>query len=205
MSTSARRRCRRICFASTRPRNVIFRAEDLPAGFAYVALGHIHQPQRIGGLDHMRYSGSIERLDLGEANDAKSAVLFELDGAGLCGAPRLVPLDATPLYDLAIDEPETQMPGLRERYPEAARALVRFRLTWKAGTHDRDELLRELEAIFPRWYQRDVVEAGRWHGHRPPPVCRTRSPIRSRRCATSWSASWKGMPTAATCCTWPRR
>jgi exonuclease SbcD len=140
--------------------DVVFRAEELPADFAYVALGHIHQPQRIGGLDHVRYCGSIERLDLGEAEDNKGVVVFELNRAGLCGAPRVLPLEATSLYDITIDDPDTQMPRLRERYPDAERALVRFRLTWQAGRHDRDELLRELDKLFPRWYERDVVEAG---------------------------------------------
>lgn len=147
-------------FRISEAQDVVFRAEELPRDFAYVALGHIHQPQRIGGLDHVRYSGSIERLDLGEADDTKSAVLLELDETGLCGEPRLLPLEGTPLYDIAIDDPVQQVPRLREQYPEAARALVRYRLTWKAGEHDRDELLRELEAIFPRWYERDIVEAG---------------------------------------------
>ena len=147
-------------FRISEAQDVVFRAEDLPPGFAYVALGHVHQPQRIGGLDHVRYSGSIERLDLGEADDAKSVVVFELDRTGLCGEPRLVPLESTPLYDITIDDPHEQIPRLRERYPDAERALVRYRLTWKAGEHDRDELLRELETIFPRWYERDIIEAG---------------------------------------------
>jgi exonuclease SbcD len=147
-------------FRISEAQDVVFRAEDLPGEFAYVALGHIHQPQRVGGLDHVRYSGSIERLDLGESDDMKSAVLFELNAGGLAGEPRMLPLESTPLYDITIDDPTAEVPRLRERYPDAERALVRYRLTWKAGEHDRDELLRELEAIFPRWYERDIIEAG---------------------------------------------
>jgi exonuclease SbcD len=147
-------------FRITEAQDVVFRAEDIPADFAYVALGHIHQPQRLGGMDHIRYSGSIERLDLGECDDQKSVALIEMGPAGLLGEPRLLPLEATPFYDVTIDDPDEQVPQFRQRYPDAERALVRYRLTWKAGAHDRDGLLRELDAIFPRWYERDVIEAG---------------------------------------------
>jgi DNA repair protein SbcD/Mre11 len=147
-------------FRITEAQDIVFRAEDIPSEFAYVALGHIHQPQRLGGMDHLRYSGSIERLDLGEADDEKSVTLFELDRDGLAGAPRSLPLEATAFYDVRIDDPNEQLPRLRERYPDAGSALVRYRLTWKAGEHDRDAILRELDTVFPRWYDRDVVEAG---------------------------------------------
>ncbi len=147
-------------FRITEAQDVVFAAEELPADFAYVALGHIHQAQRLGGLDRIRYSGSIERLDLGESDDDKSVVVVELGAAGLGGEPRLLPLASTSLYDVTIDDPHRQLPQLRERYPDAEQALVRYRLTWKAGEHDRDELLRELDTIFPRWYDREVTEAG---------------------------------------------
>ncbi len=147
-------------FRISEAQDIVFRAEELPGDFAYVALGHVHQPQRLGGQDHVRYCGSIERLDLGECDDHKSVVVFELGPGGLRGEPRLRPLEATPLYDVAIDDPEVQVPRLREMYPDAERALVRYRLVWKAGEHDRDALLRELDSIFPRWYDRDVTEAG---------------------------------------------
>ena len=48
--------------------------EGLAEQYAYVALGHIHRPQFLGGHPHVRYSGSIERMDLGEQTDTKSAV-----------------------------------------------------------------------------------------------------------------------------------
>jgi exonuclease SbcD len=147
-------------FRITEAQDVVFREEELPTEFAYIALGHVHQPQRLAGKDHVRYCGSIERLDLGESDDNKSVVVLDVGPHGLRGEPRLLPLESTPLYDITIDDPHTQVPRLRDSYPDAERALVRYRLTWKAGEHDREGLLRELEAIFPRWYERDVIEAG---------------------------------------------
>jgi exonuclease SbcD len=147
--------------------DVVFSDADLPAGFAYVALGHIHRPQCIGGLAHVRYCGSIERLDLGEQDDDKSVVLVDIGPEGRLGEPVLLPLEATPVREVVIDNPRVQLPQLRQRYPECARALVRYRLTWQAGVEDRDELLRELDAIFPRWYEREVCPSA-VAGEQPP-------------------------------------
>lgn len=58
------------------------------SGFDYVALGHIHRPQRIGS-DTVRYAGSILKYSFSEALGSKSAVLVELGapGADVEGAP----------------------------------------------------------------------------------------------------------------------
>lgn len=58
----------------------------------YVALGHIHQHQSLNGTDHppIVYPGSIERIDFGEAREAKGFVLAEVqqgpDALGVCEA-----------------------------------------------------------------------------------------------------------------------
>ncbi len=51
-------------------------------GYDYVALGHLHRPQR-AGADHIRYSGSLLKYSFHEADHAKSVSLVELadDGA----------------------------------------------------------------------------------------------------------------------------
>ncbi len=56
-------------------------AEEFPALFDYVALGHIHRPQIIGGLNHIRYSGSILPLSFTETQDTKSVYLIETNGS----------------------------------------------------------------------------------------------------------------------------
>ena len=71
--------------------------------FDYVALGHVHRPQRVG-RDTVRYAGSPLKYSFSEARYGKSAVLVEIgvkpDGAeiGECARVQLVPL--TPLHDL---------------------------------------------------------------------------------------------------------
>lgn len=59
------------------------RAEDFPAIFKYVALGHIHRPQKIGAFDHIRYSGSLVPLSFSEEKDEKSVCLADFEGRQL--------------------------------------------------------------------------------------------------------------------------
>ncbi|WP_324734691.1 exonuclease subunit SbcD [Pseudomonas paeninsulae] len=64
---------------------------------AYIALGHIHRPQKVGGLEHIRYCGSPIPLSFDEARQQKEVLLVELDGSGLRGitalpVPRFQPL-----------------------------------------------------------------------------------------------------------------
>lgn len=51
---------------------------DLFAGFDYTALGHLHRPQKVAGIDHIHYSGSPIPLSFSEAADAKSVVVLDL-------------------------------------------------------------------------------------------------------------------------------
>ncbi len=51
------------------------KADQFPKVFDYVALGHIHRPQAIGGLENVRYSGSLIPLSFSETKDDKSVTL----------------------------------------------------------------------------------------------------------------------------------
>lgn len=64
---------------------------------AYIALGHIHRPQKVGGLEHIRYCGSPIALSFDEAKQQKEVLLVELDSNGLrqitaLPVPRFQPL-----------------------------------------------------------------------------------------------------------------
>ncbi len=52
------------------------------AGFSYVALGHLHRPQRVGETLH--YAGSLMKYAIAEAEQRKSVNLVEIDAAGRC-------------------------------------------------------------------------------------------------------------------------
>jgi len=49
----------------------------------YIALGHIHRPQKVGGLEHIRYCGSPIPLSFDEARQQKEMLLVDLDGGGV--------------------------------------------------------------------------------------------------------------------------
>jgi exonuclease SbcD len=140
--------------------DVIFEPGDIPTHWAYVAYGHIHKPQTLPGTTHVRYAGSIERLDYAERDDNKSVILVEIGPSGRMCEPECLPLSATPIYYVEILDPKTEMGSLRDRYPNADRALVSYRLVYKPGEDNRDEICDELEAIFPRWYKREIVPEG---------------------------------------------
>lgn len=58
-------------------------ANIFPHIFSYVALGHIHKAQKVGGKSHIRYSGSPMPLSFSECQDKKSVVILEYHGAKL--------------------------------------------------------------------------------------------------------------------------
>ena len=64
--------------------------------FDYVALGHIHRPQKMGA-DHIRYSGSPLKYSISEQDDKKSLVQIDLLDKGNIG---LSFLPLKPLRDL---------------------------------------------------------------------------------------------------------
>lgn len=63
---------------------------DCFEGFDYVALGHIHSPQRVG-RDEIRYAGSPLKYSLSEANNEKSVALITVSAEERV-AIELVPL-----------------------------------------------------------------------------------------------------------------
>ena len=128
--------------------------------FDYVALGHIHKPQAVGGRPHVRYCGSIERMDLGEQLDSKGVVLFEVGPDGLVGEPGTLPVPSTPIYEVSVLTPAEDLPRLRAEYPDASQDLVNLHIRYTAGVDSLEDVLKELEQIFPRWYARDWIEAG---------------------------------------------
>ncbi|MCC2637485.1 MAG: nuclease SbcCD, subunit [Moraxellaceae bacterium] len=59
-----------------------FPASEFPPA-DYIALGHIHRPQKVGGQEHIRYCGSPIPLSFDEARTEKEVVLVELADGGL--------------------------------------------------------------------------------------------------------------------------
>ena len=56
------------------------RADVFPSCISYLALGHLHVPQAVGGSEFIRYCGSPLPIGFGEAEQGKSVVLVEFSG-----------------------------------------------------------------------------------------------------------------------------
>lgn len=120
---------------------------DAFAGLDYVALGHIHQPATLKD-GRIRYSGSIERMDMGERHDAKQVVLVELSSKGVeC---RDLSLDATPFHAATVETLE-DVERERAALPQPDRTFVSLSLRVRGGT-SHHELLRLARRSFPRLY-----------------------------------------------------
>ncbi len=72
-----------------------------PMGVDYVALGHVHKHQCLRQSPPVVYSGSIERIDFGEINEAKGCVLVMFDGKQ--ASWEFVPLASRPFIEISVD------------------------------------------------------------------------------------------------------
>lgn len=107
----------------------------------YIALGHIHRPQKVGGHEHIRYSGSPIALSFDEAGQDKQVLLVDLDANGL---QRVEPLPVPcfqPLRSLRGD-----LQSLPERIREAAREGSEQRPVWLEVVVEADDYLSDLQA-----------------------------------------------------------
>lgn len=55
-------------------------AKDFPVYFDYIALGHLHRPQTIGGNEKVSYSGSPYILSFSEINYHKKIIVLTIEG-----------------------------------------------------------------------------------------------------------------------------
>ena len=136
--------------------------------FDYVALGHIHRPQRVGGQNRIRYSGSPVALAFDETDLRRRVLLLEFGNCPGCPDIQEIELAHTRLLRRergtpqelaealrAYQRPETELPtwfsleltGWGNLTPMAADALVR------EAAHGRDPDLLVLHLQKPRLEQ----------------------------------------------------
>ena len=98
--------------------------------------------------------------DLGERDDKKCVVIVEIGPEGLIGEPVVVSMPSTPIYEEAIFKAVEDLPRLRRDRKDAATALVNLHVHYTAGVDQLEDVLQELDELFPRWYARDWEETG---------------------------------------------
>ncbi len=140
--------------------DVLFDVGELHPEWRYVALGHIHKPQCLGGSKTVRYPGSLDRLDFGETHDDHGVLLFDVRGAEPVTPVRL-PVPPTPFHTVTVTDFDAELSMLAETYPDRETALVRLRVHPPTGGTDREEVARRLKRLFPRWHSLAWIEAER--------------------------------------------
>jgi DNA repair protein SbcD/Mre11 len=111
-------------FRGSETSSVLLDAAVLPTGFDYVALGHLHKPQCIRDQDHIRYSGSLDRMDHGDDDPMKQVVLVDIGPEGRRGVTS-IPIEPTQFITATITNAETAAEQIRTQVPDRSSALVR--------------------------------------------------------------------------------
>jgi DNA repair protein SbcD/Mre11 len=155
-------------------------AEAIPPGPQYVALGHIHAPQRVPGARvPAEYAGSLLELDFGEAGEQKRVVVVDVE-PGRPAVVRSVPLTAgrrlvrasgswndllgrddlrEAYLDLTVETAGPD-PQLAERARDEFDLVVKVRADYPrpdGDTHERGT--RTLEELYAAYYEREVGAA----------------------------------------------
>ncbi len=142
--------------------DILIPTNKLGSEWSYVALGHIHKPQAIAGRDHIRYSGSIDRIRADEAHERNGVVLLEIDAQGSLRAPLFLPIDSTPILDLEVSDLESELAKFERAYEQVRhRALVRARIAYRESTDDLDTMIRKFRSLFPRCYDLRAIDRDR--------------------------------------------
>lgn len=110
-------------------------ANIFPSVLDYVALGHLHVPQSVGELDHIRYSGSPIAMGFGEALQQKSVCLITFDQR----KPELT------LIDIPVFQRLRQLRGDLQRLQSDLLNLVQDNInTWVEVTYSGDDIVPDL-------------------------------------------------------------
>ncbi|MBV6655183.1 MAG: exonuclease SbcCD subunit D C-terminal domain-containing protein [Mameliella sp.] len=123
-------------------------AQHFPDLFDYVALGHIHRAQKVGGLEHVRYSGSLIPLSFSETQDEKGVYVLEWEGKKL----ETVRTVGVPTFRRL-----KQISGSLE---EVKNAIERFVAKERAGDEPWIEVLVDLDRVVPELSRvlQDIVD-----------------------------------------------
>lgn len=105
----------------------------------YIALGHIHQPQKVGGFNHIRYCGSPIPLSFDEVRQQKEVLLVDLDASGLHA---ITPLPVPRFQALA--SVSGNLLALADKIVAAAADGTPVRPVWLEVTVAEDDYLADL-------------------------------------------------------------
>ncbi|MEM6483411.1 MAG: exonuclease SbcCD subunit D C-terminal domain-containing protein [Pseudomonadota bacterium] len=110
-----------------------------PACFDYLALGHLHVPQVVGGIETIRYSGSPLPMGFGEAKQQKSVCLVEFQSTAAS-----VQLIDVPVFQ-KLERVKGDWEGISNRVLElSATADAKLSTAWLEVIYDGSEVIGDL-------------------------------------------------------------
>ncbi|MGN0924676.1 exonuclease subunit SbcD [Ectopseudomonas mendocina] len=107
----------------------------------YIALGHIHRPQKVGGLEHIRYSGSPIALSFDEARQQKEVLLLDFGAAAL---QSITPLPVPVFQPMA--SLRGSLKGLADAIADLATQGTPERPVWLEVQVSTDDYLSDLQS-----------------------------------------------------------
>ncbi|QIL81653.1 exonuclease subunit SbcD [Diaphorobacter sp. HDW4A] len=119
----------------------------------YLALGHIHKPQKVGGLEHIRYSGSPIALSFDELGQHKQMLLVDLDESGLQAATELPVPVFQPMMSVRGD-----LGYISETLPRLAAQAEAGKTVWLEITVTTDDYLADLPARIQKLVEGQPLE-----------------------------------------------
>ncbi|MFZ4809766.1 MAG: exonuclease SbcCD subunit D [Ilumatobacteraceae bacterium] len=161
---------------------------SLFAGFSYTALGHLHRPQRVGGSDTVRYSGTPLAYSFSEGH-GKSVTVVDMRPDGRCTVD-IVPIDvgrAACTIEGTIDELLGAVPSAAVRD-----SFVRAVVTDPGVVLDAKQ---RLTAVYPHVVEIDLRPAVPAGDRAPAAVRRSLAPLDAVE--AFWIESTSQPPTAA--------
>ena len=116
----------------------------------YVALGHIHKAQRIGGNEHIRYSGSPLPMSFSERNYKHQVVVFDLEeevtDLKTIEIPVTIPLLRIPLKAEPLEDVLLKLHQLKDKNEEEVAPYLEIQVLLEepepALRHKIDEILK---------------------------------------------------------------
>lgn len=116
-------------------------ADVFPAGLAYVALGHLHAPQIVGGDPARRYSGAPIAMGFGEAGREKSVCIVDINNEEDTQV-RTLPV---PVFQ-RLEKIEGDWAFIKSRLAGLAASAAGGEMIWLGIEYTGDELLPDLHA-----------------------------------------------------------
>ncbi|MFA6302201.1 MAG: exonuclease SbcCD subunit D C-terminal domain-containing protein [Legionella sp.] len=127
-------------------------ASIFPSSIDYLALGHLHVPQMVGQIEHIRYSGSPIPMGFGEANQQKKVIQIEFENGNRKIEEILVPC-FQPLARLTgnLDKIQAEIQDLKDKESNA----------WLEIEYTGNELISNLREVMDQSLDGSAMEIRR--------------------------------------------